>query len=354
MSSWEEAVAATSFDEGCDLLSDLHHVHIVTRANELDVVGHMVSVGDERRLHDHFTLQLGRTGNESRELIRVGTALLTLPKLREAFRSGELDWKRLALATQLAETTEDDELYAKTASSYTLNQLHVMVKRKKAGDVDACKRAHNERSLRFRHHDKEQRSDLTGSLPLDLGIAIEKLLQTQADSHGIDPLTGDYPRAEQAMADALCELLFGEQGARAELLVDLEPSALSGEGKADMNGHTISTETLHRLSCDGSVRPSFIDDKGLPLALGRKTRLFPPWLSRQIAHRDRGCRFPGCGSTRWLHDHHLLEWDADDGPTDYDNGVQLCALCRIRHKAHYAEVRIMPKSTPIASIVEQF
>lgn len=33
---------------------------------------------------------------------------------------------------------------------------------------------------------------------------------------------------------------------------------------------------------------------------------------------------PYCGNTRWIHDHHMLEWDKDHGPTDYNNGLQLC------------------------------
>ena len=37
-----------------------------------------------------------------------------------------------------------------------------------------------------------------------------------------------------------------------------------------------------------------------------------------------GCRFPGCGRTRWTHAHHRRHW-ADGGPTDLDNLVQLCS-----------------------------
>jgi hypothetical protein len=199
-----------------------------------------------------------------------------------------------------------------------------MLARKKAGDVTRIQRAQAERSVRFYHYDKDQCTKLVASFPLDIGLALEKQVQQRADSLGIDTECGTYLSPDQAMADGLCALVFGQRGPRAELLVDLEPSALVGEGKADLQGHTISLQTLQRLACDGSLRPSFLDDRGLPVSLGRRSRLFPPWLSRQIAHRDRGCRFPGCASTRWLHDHHLLEWDADHGPTDYDNGIQLC------------------------------
>ena len=57
--------------------------------------------------------------------------------------------------------------------------------------------------------------------------------------------------------------------------------------------------------------------------LGRTTRQVPTWLHRQLRRRDRGCRFAGCGRTKWLHAHHLTHW-ADGGPTDQDNLVLLC------------------------------
>lgn len=39
--------------------------------------------------------------------------------------------------------------------------------------------------------------------------------------------------------------------------------------------------------------------------------------------RDKGCRYPGCGRTRWIHIHHLIHW-ARGGPTNLDNLISLC------------------------------
>jgi hypothetical protein len=42
-----------------------------------------------------------------------------------------------------------------------------------------------------------------------------------------------------------------------------------------------------------------------------------------VIERDEGCRFPGCGRTRFTHAHHIVHW-AHGGPTDLGNLVTLC------------------------------
>ena len=59
--------------------------------------------------------------------------------------------------------------------------------------------------------------------------------------------------------------------------------------------------------------------------MGRSSRTIPGWLRRQLYHRDGGCRFPGCGRTRWVHGHHIDHW-AEGGPTDLANLVVLCGF----------------------------
>jgi hypothetical protein len=51
-----------------------------------------------------------------------------------------------------------------------------------------------------------------------------------------------------------------------------------------------------------------------------------------LLHRDRGCRFPGCG-LRFCQGHHLRHW-AYGGPTTLDN---LALLCRRHHRAVHEE-----------------
>ncbi|HEY7254721.1 MAG TPA: HNH endonuclease signature motif containing protein [Methylomirabilota bacterium] len=58
----------------------------------------------------------------------------------------------------------------------------------------------------------------------------------------------------------------------------------------------------------------------------------PPALRRALQHRDRGCRFPGCG-VPFGQGHHLRHW-ARGGPTTLSN---LALLCRRHHRAVHEE-----------------
>jgi HNH endonuclease len=66
--------------------------------------------------------------------------------------------------------------------------------------------------------------------------------------------------------------------------------------------------------------------------IGARTRTIPPALRRALQHRDRGCRFPGCG-VPFGQGHHLRHW-ANGGPTTLSN---LAILCRRHHRAVHEE-----------------
>ncbi|MBI2215659.1 MAG: HNH endonuclease [Candidatus Rokubacteria bacterium] len=74
------------------------------------------------------------------------------------------------------------------------------------------------------------------------------------------------------------------------------------------------------------------DEEGRLAEVGARTRTIPPALRRALHHRDRGCRFPGCG-LRFGEGHHVRHW-ADGGPTLLSN---LALLCRRHHRAVHEE-----------------
>ena len=74
------------------------------------------------------------------------------------------------------------------------------------------------------------------------------------------------------------------------------------------------------------------DKRGHVVEIGARTRTIPPSLRRALHHRDRGCRFPGCG-VRAAEGHHLHHW-AQGGPTTLSN---LALLCRRHHRAVHEE-----------------
>ena len=89
------------------------------------------------------------------------------------------------------------------------------------------------------------------------------------------------------------------------------------------------------MSCDASVVHMLHRD-GQVVSVGRKTRTIPPHLRRALEERDRGCRYPGCGS-RFTEAHHVKHW-ADGGETSLANTV---LLCRRHHRlVHEGGVRM--------------
>ena len=103
----------------------------------------------------------------------------------------------------------------------------------------------------------------------------------------------------------------------------------TGSGESHMGG---SAETSRRLACDASRVVMRHDPAGRLLEIGARTRTIPPALRRALLHRDRGCRFPGCG-LRFGQGHHVRHW-AQGGPTTLSN---LVLLCRRHHRAVHEE-----------------
>jgi hypothetical protein len=87
-------------------------------------------------------------------------------------------------------------------------------------------------------------------------------------------------------------------------------------------------ETALRLCCDASIGRVVMDGPSDIVDLGQRTRVVSAAQRRALAHRDRGCVFPGCHrKVEWTDAHHLQHW-ARGGATDLGN---LCLLCRRHH-----------------------
>ena len=95
------------------------------------------------------------------------------------------------------------------------------------------------------------------------------------------------------------------------------------------DGSRVSAETSSRLCCDAEVVPIARGTDGSVLDVGRRSRTVGWRLRKALDARDGGCRFPGCGSRRRTHAHHITHW-AHGGETAMDN---LVLLCPFHHRA---------------------
>jgi hypothetical protein len=144
-------------------------------------------------------------------------------------------------------------------------------------------------------------------------------------------------RRADALADIAGQYLSGRgnpvrQAERYQVVVYVDEETLGGaggQGRSEIeHGPGIAAETARRITCDASLVPLESDAHGNPLNIGRKTRVVPPSIRRALAHRDRGCRFPGCTSVLHTDAHHIRHW-GDGGETSVQN---LVLLCRHHHR----------------------
>ena len=118
----------------------------------------------------------------------------------------------------------------------------------------------------------------------------------------------------------------GTGGERFQVIVHVDQDVLGPDGAwaATLeDGSRVSAETLRRVACDcGMVAMS---RNGEALNIGRRARTIPPAIRRALMLRDRGCAFPGCTHTAFLHGHHIEHW-LHGGETSLDNMVLLCTF----------------------------
>src|SRR2546425_714467 len=143
-----------------------------------------------------------------------------------------------------------------------------------------------------------------------LGLVAETALH-----HGIDP---------------------GAPGERYQVVVHVDAPVLAdadAPGQSVLkDGAHVSSGTAQRLACDATRVVMRHAPDGRVMEVGARTRTIPPALRRALDHRDRGCRFPGCGLP-FGQGHHIRHW-AQGGPTTLSN---LALLCRRHHRAVHEE-----------------
>ena len=129
--------------------------------------------------------------------------------------------------------------------------------------------------------------------------------------------------AESFLAD---NPVTGTGGERFQVMVHLDQEVLGPDGAWTAtleDGTHVSAETFRRVACDCGLVATGGD--GEALNIGRRARSIPPAIRRALMLRDRGCAFPGCTHTAFLHGHHIEHW-LHGGETSLDNLVMLCTF----------------------------
>jgi uncharacterized protein DUF222/HNH endonuclease len=204
-------------------------------------------------------------------------------------------------------------------------------------------RQHKSRALHV-YPDEDGMFVIRGRLTAEVGALLLRALEAGRETVYQQLRVEDGSTIGQQQADALALLAEtalhridpGAPGERYQVVVHVDAAVLAdpdqpGQSVLEDGAH-VPAETSRRLACDASRVVMRHDSDGRVVEIGARTRTIPPALRRALHHRDRGCRFPGCGLP-FGQGHHLRHW-AQGGPTTLSN---LAMLCRRHHRAVHEE-----------------
>lgn len=278
-----------------------------------------------------LTYELGLLPRTARAWLEVMRRLEELPGLRARLASGELSFDQVRVLCRIA--TPDDEIeLAEMAAEMTAAEMERLVRKAREIPKEQLVEDEPHRSLAWWWGHDERFMHLEGKLPAAEGALVERALlrvaaEERCDAQGV-PFRPMPERAADALAVMAGEVLERRGDAhKPTMVVHVAAEHLAtGAGSAVIEGGPIlAIESARRLACDANWLVVVDGADGAPIGVGRRSRRIPSWLSRLVNRRDEGCRFPGCGRTRWTHAHHIRHW-ANGGPTDLDNLITLCGF----------------------------
>ena len=270
--------------------------------------------------------QLGVERATAADLVRVARALVDLPVITGALTAGDLSFDQVKHLVRVA-TPDNEGWLVEDTRGLSIDQLARRCARARRVSRAEALAGLGRRSLRLQWNLDRSELRLRGELYAELGAIVDEAITTRAAAGPGDPDTGLFGPWERRCADALGELVGADT--QVTVTVHTDPATINaggalgggGGGGAHLeSGAPIAAATLRRLLCDAAVETS-----GRAVGIGRRSRSVPRWLRRRVLRRDDGCRFPGCGRTRWIHIHHITHW-ADGGCTDLCNLVTLCGF----------------------------
>jgi hypothetical protein len=281
-----------------------------------------------------LSIRYGISWWKANRWIRAAHALEGLPRIAEAFSSGQLSIDKVVELTRFA-TPETEERLIRWASGVSGACIRRRADLASRPCTEDARDAEGARFLSWWYVDEGKRLGLEAELPASQGAVVARALDRLADTLPVMPGEEDAYSAPARRADALVALCSARIAAdpdpdRATVVVHATLEALVvGDRSCQVEGGgVIHPETARRLLCNARLQGVIEDQVGNPVHVGRLSREPPPWMMRQLRYRDGECRFPGCGARRFTQAHHIVWWE-HGGPTDLDN---LVLLCPFHHK----------------------
>lgn len=300
------------------------------RVRELDLAGVWRTWGARDTAH-LLSMRYDISNWKALRWLAAAHALEELPHLAGALSDGELGLDKVVELARFATAATEVRLvrWARTVSCAAVRRRGDLAMRASTEEIVD---AEHSRSVSWWYFDDGRRFGLEAELPAAQGAVVARAIERIADSLPVMPdedATGDVAarRADALVALSSARLADDGDSDRTTVIVHTTLDALrTGTGGSEIeDGPVVHLETVERLLCNGRIRAVLEDGAGNAIGLGRTSREPPAWMIRQVRHRDRECRFPGCGARRFTQAHHIVWW-RDGGRTDLDNLLLICSF----------------------------
>jgi hypothetical protein len=323
-------------DDGLIAVADALNRHIAAAQTALlEVIAEVDRRGawrdsGARDLAHWVSIRYGMSWWKADRWVKAAADLLDLPAVAGALESGQLGIDKVVELCRFA-TPERERDLVEWAADATCATIRRRADLEVRAATDETLEFERNRSLRYWYEDGGRRFGLEASMPSAQGAVVAKALSRAVDQIPVMPAEHDAAYIEARRADALVALCsqriaVDADADRATVVIHASLDALEGRRNAETeHGAVMPPEALQRLACDARVQVVAENDAGDAVGFGRTRREPSAAMLRQLRHRDRGCRFPGCGSTAFANAHHIVWWSRG-GPTDLDNLLLVCAF----------------------------
>ena len=301
----------------------------------------------------------GIDAHTAREKVRVARALEDLPLLSEALSKGELGYSKVRALTRVATPGNEAnllEIGLHGTAAHVEKFARLYRQATQANETERTDARQRERGLTFWHED-DGTVVLHGRFPPEMAARILGALEAAMDAHAAEQPAA--VRSQEHTRGSPPDVpTWGRRPPkppvtvrRADALAWMADRAFeSGDAPAPFPPTGMRSWSTWTPRCSPAPGPGGAKSRVTRLLQGRRRGVcaamresslpsmartasrspwgvapapFPPAMRRALLIRDRGCRFPGCASTRRLHGHHVRHW-ARGGDTSLDNLILLC------------------------------
>jgi hypothetical protein len=291
------------------------------------------------------------SSNQARTESKRSRAARSLPSIGDALNEGETSAEHLDLLANALSGLSDDEHQAFTANEAELNDAarnlppeafgrKAKALAQRASGDHGRKNAEGQRAAaEFKSwRGKDGMGHFKGRLDIERFDALTQAIDQEMAGIAASARHDNEPakKNKHLAATALCNLVAGGdngQGrAHISLIVD-EDTVRKGPHQHSVrettNGDPLDPDALGRLLCDSIIQKVLVDNRGLPLDVGRRHRTATDaqWVALKAIYTSCAmCDRP----ISWCQAHHIKPWHPvaagePGGPTDLDNLVPLCS-----------------------------